>query len=119
MLSCAAVSQLKLSPKILATCRFTIEMINAVLNKETGELTEYRHRMKNPKYHELYCKSYSKELGRLSQGLPRIVNGTNTIFFINKEDIPEEQWKDVTYGRVVVNYRPDKGDPYRTQLTVR
>ena len=78
-------------------------MLNAVLNKETGELMEYHHIMKTPKYRELYCKSYSKEMGRLAQGLPRIVNGTNTIFFINKEDIPEEQWKDVTYGRVVVN----------------
>ena len=35
-------------------------MINAVLNKETRELMDYRHIMKNPKYQELYCKSYSK-----------------------------------------------------------
>ena len=32
ILSCAAVSQLKLSPKILSTRRFPIEMINTVLN---------------------------------------------------------------------------------------
>ena len=60
MLSCSAVSQLKLLPKILATRRFPIEMINAVLNEETEELMEYRHIMKTPKYRELYCKSYSK-----------------------------------------------------------
>ena len=27
-------------------------------------------------------------------------------------------WRDVTYGRVVVDYRPEKSDPYRTRLTV-
>ena len=32
--------------------------------------------------------------------------------------MPTEQWKDVTYGRVVVNYRPEKSDPYCTRLTV-
>ena len=39
-------------------------------------------------------------------------------FFIDKADVPPERWKDVTYGRVVVSYRPEKGDPYRTRLTV-
>ena len=65
-------------------------MINAVLNKETEELMEYRHIMKTPKHRELYCKSESKELGWLSQGLPGIVNGTNTILFINKADVTAE-----------------------------
>ena len=32
--------------------------------------------------------------------------------------MPTERWKDITYGRVVVNYRPEKSDPYRTRLTV-
>ena len=32
--------------------------------------------------------------------------------------MPTERWKDVTYGRVVVNYHPEKSDPYRTRLTV-
>ena len=118
ILSCAAVSQLKLSPKILATGRFIIEMLNAVLNEETGELMEYRHIIKNQKYCELYCNSYGKDLGRLAQGIPRRVNGTNTILFINKADVPVVRWKDVTYERVVVSYRPEKGDPYCTQLTI-
>ena len=118
MLSCAAVSQLKLSPKIISARHFPIEMFNAVLNEETGEIMEYHQIMKTPKSCELYCKSYSKELLRLAQGLTGIVEGTNTIFFNNKADIPSEIWKDVTYGRVVVRYRPEKGDPYRIRLTV-
>ena len=46
------------------------------------------------------------------------VKGTNTIFFIPKEDLPAARWKDVTYGHIVVNYRPEKSDPNRVRLTV-
>ena len=118
MLSCADVSQLRVTPQNLASRSFPMEMINAVLDEDTGELMEYRHLMKSPKYRQLYGKSYAKELGRLAQGMPGQVEGTNTIFFIDKADIPTARWRDVTYGRVVVNYRPEKDDPYRTRLTV-
>ena len=74
--------------------------------------------MKFPKYQKLYAKSYNKELGRLSQRITGVVNGTNTIFFVDKTDVPAERCKDETYGRVVVNYCPEKGDPYCTHLTV-
>ena len=50
--------------------------------------------------------------------MPGKAEGTNTIYFIDKADIPAERWKDVTYGRVVVAYRPKKSNPYRTRLTV-
>ena len=79
---------------------------------------EYRHIVKNPKYFQLYATSYSKELGRLAQGMPGKAEVTNTIYFINKANIPSERWKDVTYGCVVVAYLPEKSDPYQTQLTV-
>ena len=75
---------------------------------------EYCHIMKNQKYRQLYKTSYSKELVCLSQGMPGQAEGTNTIYFIDKSDIPAERWKDVTYGRVVVAYRPEKPDPYQT-----
>ena len=51
-------------------------MINAVLNKETGEMMEYRQVMKNPKYRALYEKAYAKEIGRLAQGMPGLAGGT-------------------------------------------
>ena len=118
MLACAEVSHLNLSPKNLASRRFPLEMLNAVLDEDTGELMEYRALMKNPKYSKLYGQSYAKELGRLAQGIPGKVTGTNTMFFINKSEVPADRWRDITYGRVVVNYRPEKDDPYRTRLTV-
>ena len=54
----------------------------------------------------------------MAQGIPGQLEGTNTIMFINKEDITTEHWQDVTYGRVVVSYRPEKKDPNRIILTV-
>ena len=38
--------------------------------------------------------------------------------FIHKSEVPADRWRNITYGRVVVNYRPEKDDPYRTRLTV-
>ena len=103
MFSFATLNLLNLSPASLAGHCFPLEMLNAVLNEETGETMEYQQLMKSPKYRNLYNNSYSKELGRLAQGIPDVVKGTNTILFINKADVPAERWKDVTYGRVVVD----------------
>ena len=69
-------------------------------------MMEYRQVMKNPKYRSLYEKAYTKEIGRLAQGMPGLAGGTETIFFIDKGKVPPERWRDVTYGRIVVSYRP-------------
>ena len=84
-------------------------MLNAVVDNETGELMEYRNQMKKTKYLKLYGNSYA---------MPGQVTGTNTIFFINKASVPADHWQNVTYGRVVVNYRPEKDNPYCTHITV-
>ena len=63
MLSCANVSQLNVSLRNPASRRFPMEMINAVLDEDTGELMEYRHLMKSLRYRQLYGKSYAKESG--------------------------------------------------------
>ena len=92
MLACADVIQLNATPKALSQRRFPIAMINtvinAVLDEDTGELMEYCRLMKNPKYRPLYRNSYAKGLGRLAQGMPGLTDGTNTIFFIPKKDVP-------------------------------
>ena len=46
------------------------------------------------------------------------MEGTNTIFFVKYDEIPKDRIKDVTYGRIVVDYRPQKSEPHRTRLTV-
>jgi len=98
--------------------RYPTDRINAVLNDETGELMEYRHLLSNPKYCDTWKNAYGKELGRLAQGLPGIVKGTDTIVYIPKADVPHDRWKDVTYGHIVANLCPEKDDPYRIRLTV-
>ena len=88
------------------------------MNEEKGELMEYRHLIGNPKYRELWKNSYGNELGRLAQGMPGRVEGTDTIFFIHKKDVPAHRWQDITYGRIVVSNRPTKDDPNRICLTM-
>jgi hypothetical protein len=118
MFAAADVHQGALLPKRLATRSFPIKMLNAVLDEDTSKLMEYCAVMKNPKYFPLYATSYTKELGRLAQGVPGLVKGTDTIIFIPKHNVPHERWQDVTYGRIVVNYCPEKYDPYQTRLTI-
>eukprot|EP00804_Cyclotella_cryptica_P024856 CCRYP_020557-RA/>CCRYP_020557-RA protein AED:0.45 eAED:0.45 QI:0/0/0/1/0/0/3/0/298 len=67
---------------------FPTDFLNAILNKDTA------------------------------QGIPGIVQGTNTIVFIAKDDIPIDRRRDVTYGRICANFRPEKDDPHRVRLTV-
>ena len=55
-------------------------MPSAVINEDTGELMEYQKLMKKPKYRNLYRNSYAKEIGRLEQVIPGLVEGKNTIF---------------------------------------
>jgi hypothetical protein len=101
-----------------ASCRkFPMEMLNAVLNMTTGKLMKTRHLLVNPKYKDLWGKSFTKELGRLAQGIPG-VTGTDTIIFIRRNEVPLKRINDNTYGWVCVNYHPKKEDPNCTQLTV-
>ena len=44
--------------------------------------------------------------------------GTNTIFFVPKSEIPKDRLKEVTYARIVVDYKPNKLEKNRTRVTV-
>ena len=81
------VTERQVSPRQLSQRKFPTEFLNAVLNKDTGELMEMRHLMKNSKYSELWRKFYTKELGRLAQGISG-TKGTDSIVFIKYDDIP-------------------------------
>ena len=107
-----------MNARTLASRNFPRHMLNAVLNEDTGELMEYRHLIGDPKYKKIWGQAYSNELGSLAQGMQVCVKATNTIFYISKEDLPAERWKDGTYGRIVVNYCPKKSNPNRVRLTV-
>ena len=97
---------------------FLCEYANAVLDKETGELLEYRHLIKHPRLGPDWKHSSGNELGRLAQGLGDRVKGTNTIFFVNKNEVPQDRYKDVTYGKFVCMYHENKEEKNKTRLTV-
>ena len=46
------------------------------------------------------------------------MEGTYTTFFITKYQVPRYLLKYVTYGRIVVDYIPQKEEPHILQLTV-
>ena len=93
-------------------------MLSTVLDENTGELTEYKNLIDHPKYLPLYQNSYAKEIGRLAQGMPGLVTGTNTIFFIERTAVAADRYREVTYGQIELAYRPENMNPYRTRLTV-
>ena len=122
MLACIDITKpnFVVSAKKMASRKFPMtwlcEMANSVLG-ENGELLEYRHLTANPKTRETWTHSYGNELGRLAQGMPGRVKGTNTIFFIPRHSVPKERTKDVTYGLITCLIRPEKiEEPNRTRL---
>ena len=94
----------------------------AVMCADTGDMLKYRDLISNkdPAIRDAWQHSAANEFGRLFQGIGgRIKDPTNTCAFIRKEDVPEDRFKDVTYGKFECSVRPQKVDePLRTRLTV-
>ncbi len=63
--------------------QFLCDLAYAVLDDEAGDLLEYRHLMKHPKYKNVWTKSFGTEIRCLA-------TTTETIFFIKKDEIPQE-----------------------------
>jgi hypothetical protein len=89
-----------------------------VFDPETGELLKYRKLISHPKYGEVWNNSSANEFGRLAQGVGGRIQGTNTIFFIHKHEVPQDRWNDVTYAKFVCELKPNKAEVHRTRLTV-
>ena len=77
---------------------------------------EYRDLIKNKNTSIIWNTSFANELERLVDGVYDRINGTNTVRFIPRNKVPIN--KKVTYGRIVVDFRPTKSGPNRTRLTV-
>jgi hypothetical protein len=100
---------------VMACCtalqQYSSDMPYAVLDKTTGHLMKMQHLLVNSKYTTLWGKSYTKELGCLTQGIPGASKGIDTMVFIHCKDIPHDHKRSVTYTRVCVNYCLEKEDP--------
>ena len=97
--------------------QFLADFAGAVLDDDTGELLEYRHLIQRPQYKKDWGYSFGNEIGRLAQGMPGRNEGTNTLSFVDKAEIPSERWKDVAHSQIVCNVRPQKEEVNRTRLT--
>ncbi len=82
-------------------------MANAVIGEDRS-IMEYKHLIADPRTRKKWLRSCGNEFGRLAQGMPGRVEGTNTIIFIREADIPADQRKDVTYVNFQCLYRPEK-----------
>lgn len=60
---------------------------------------------------ETWLRFTANEFGRLANGIPNRVRGTDCIVFIPKSKVPPN--KKVTYANMVCDYRPLKDEPYR------
>jgi hypothetical protein len=91
-------------------------MANSVINEDTGASLEYRHLIKDDSTFTLWNKAAAYEFGRLAQCVGDRIEGSNTIFFIPHQAVPKG--KIITYGRFVVDIRPNKSEIHRVRLTV-
>ncbi len=91
--------------------QFLCNLAYAVLIDETGNLLEYHHLMKHPKYKDVWTKSFGTEIRHLT-------TTTETIFFVKKDNIPNDRKGNETYARIVCVYCDGKKDKYRTRITM-
>ena len=85
-----------------------------MLTGQTGELLEYSHLMKRHKHKQEWSISSANEFGKLAQGVDMQVEGTDTIFFINKDEIHKDIYKDITCSKSISTVCPNEAKLNRT-----
>ena len=93
-------------------------LAHSVIDKSTGASLEYKHLIRQPDAKQFWTHSFTNELGRLAQGVNNSGDGTTTIQFIPYDSIPNDWHAHVTYGRIVVEYKPHNTEKHHTHLTV-
>jgi hypothetical protein len=87
---------------------------NAVFHPFTGKEMEYTALMKDPSLQPLWKRGFGNEAGRLFQGIHDIP-GTDTCFFVELTNTPKD--RNITYGKIVCDYKPHKKGKERVMLT--
>jgi hypothetical protein len=90
VLSAIEISSVALVTRKLARQKFPLAMLCKIAGARNRRAIGISAPKKKPQYREVWSKEGSKEIGRLAQGVPGIVDGTNTIFFINYDQIPKD-----------------------------
>jgi hypothetical protein len=76
---------------------------------------EYMVLMKDPRLQPLWRRGFGNECEGLFQGI-RDIPGTGTCFFIKLSNIPKD--RNITYGKIFCDYKPQKKEKERVRLTV-
>ena len=91
-----------------------------MIHPATGEIiTKYSKLSNDPEAREVWITAIGKLFGSLAQGDNRTgTKGTYSLVVLTHQDIRDIPTNIVvTYGRLAVNYRPQKEDPNRVRLT--
>ena len=82
-------------------------------------ISQYQKLMRDTVLGKIWSTAFGKEFGNLAQGGNRTgEKGTNSIFVMtHKQILRNPKDRVVTYGRIVVDYRPQKEDPNRVRIT--
>ena len=91
------------APRMKYSLEFLTDFSGSVLDAETRELIEYCHLIQRPKYKDKWGYSFRNKIERLAQGMPGQNNGTNALLFVHTDKVPEDRWKEMTYGKIVCN----------------
>ena len=106
---CAQVLRDKLNPQLFPDAKGRVpfqalhKLVHSVMDLETGKMLNYKDLLKHPKLGPDWQVSGANEFGRLAQGVGGRIKGTNTIKFIQKEDVPLDRQGDATYASFVCN----------------
>ncbi len=94
---------------------------NPMVHPITGEtISSYIKLMNDLATAKVWQTAFGKDFGGMAQGDNKMVQkGTNTMFVMTREDIAHAHaaGKFFTYANPVVDYCPQKEDPYRIRIT--
>ena len=92
-----------------------------MVHPTTGEtITSYKWLMHDPATAEVWQTAFGKDFGGMAQGDDKTgQTGTNSIFVMTHAKIKQAYADKVTfaYAKIVVDFRPQKEDPYRIRIT--
>ena len=91
---------------------------NVIIDDDKIKELNYCQLSKHLKHQKIWKKSFANEIGILAQGAGGKLEGTDTMFFIAQDQVPGDGLKYVSYGSIVVDYRPHKEQTHRTRLTM-
>jgi hypothetical protein len=88
---------------------------NAGVHPISGKEMEYMALMKDPSLQPLWKRGFGNEVGGLFQGI-RDIPGTDKCFFVELTNIPKD--RQITYSKIVCDYKPHKKEKERVRLTL-